>query len=94
MIGHVTHVHTFTNPAIAADGSEYDAYVLGARRPDGTWEGWLEFVARSRPHLRLRTPRETTQPDLIALGYWATGLEPVYLEGAIERARRLVSERE
>ena len=29
---------------------------------------------------------ETTQPNLEALRYWASGLEPVYLEGALERA--------
>ena len=33
----------------------------------------------------LRSFRETTQPNLTDLRYWATGLTPVYLEGALER---------
>jgi hypothetical protein len=33
-----------------------------------------------------RTRRETTQPSQKALTYWARGIEPVYLEGALERA--------
>ena len=32
------------------------------------------------------TDRETTQPNLRALEYWATGLTPAYLEGALDRA--------
>lgn len=35
-----------------------------------------------------RTRRETTQPSRDALRYWATGLEPTYLQGALERALR------
>src|SRR4029450_11306906 len=30
--------------------------------------------------------REATQPNLTDLRYWATGLTPVYLEGALARA--------
>jgi len=53
----------------------------------GLWEGWLEFhtVGETRPILR--TERETTQPDRGALEYWASGLEPLYFEGAFARAR-------
>jgi hypothetical protein len=35
----------------------------------------------------LSTPRETTQPNLHDLEYWATGLTPVYLQGALRRAQ-------
>lgn len=91
MIGHVTHVLTFAAPAIADDGSAYVAQVFGARRSDGIWEGWLEFVPTSGTSERLRTGRETTQPDERALAYWASGLEPIYLSGAITRARRLAA---
>ena len=35
----------------------------------------------------LRTGQETSQPNRWALDYWAGGLEPVYLEGALTRAR-------
>jgi hypothetical protein len=34
----------------------------------------------------LRSGRETTQPNLTNLEYWAQGLTPVYLEGALRRA--------
>ena len=34
----------------------------------------------------VRSGRETTQPNLADLEYWATGLTPVYLEGALKRA--------
>jgi hypothetical protein len=59
--------------------------VLGVERPDGTWAGWLEFVPDGGRH-RLRTAQETSQPNRDALLYWATGLEDVYLEGALGRA--------
>jgi hypothetical protein len=36
----------------------------------------------------LHTDRETSQPNRAALEYWADGLEPVYLEGALARAQR------
>ena len=52
----------------------------------GTWEGWLEFVPLDPALFSRRTERETTQPDLSALEYWATGLEPLYLAGAFERS--------
>src|SRR5262245_1530581 len=34
----------------------------------------------------MQTARETTQPNLADLEYWATGLTPIYLEGALNRA--------
>jgi len=49
------------------------------------WEGWVEFdPVDGGP--TIRTPRETTQPNRADAEYWATGLEPVYLEGALDRA--------
>jgi hypothetical protein len=49
------------------------------------WQGWIEFepVGGGAP---IRTPRETTQPNRVDAHYWATGLTPVYLEGALHRA--------
>jgi hypothetical protein len=64
----------------------YAVRVRGRAREDGRWEGWLEFEP-GRGGRALRTPRETTQPNRDALRYWATGLEPIYLEGALARAR-------
>ena len=36
--------------------------------------------------MAVRSPRETTQPNRRDTEYWATGLTPVYLEGALRRA--------
>ena len=36
----------------------------------------------------LRSARETTQPNRADALYWATGLTAVYLEGALDRARK------
>lgn len=69
-----------------AAGQGYLARASGRSRADGTWEGWLEFTPPQGVPV-LRTGRETTQPDREALAYWASGLEPVYLDGALTRAR-------
>lgn len=75
-------VHVF-DTRLVLDGVPYTAQV--AARPDRhIWEGWLEFIADDGSDVR-RTPRETTQPDRHAIVYWATGLSPTYLEGALQR---------
>ena len=70
------------------DGTTYLARAYGAPMDHGLWEGWIEFTPAGRPGggAALRSPRETTQPNRIDTLYWATGLTPVYLEGALERA--------
>ena len=68
------------------DGTTYVARVYGRARMDGTWEGWLEFVA-TEPALVRRTQQETTQSNQQGVHYWASGLEPLYLEGAFARSR-------
>ena len=65
-------------------GAGYVAHVMGEEHEDGTWEGWIEFYGWAG-EVR-RTGRETTQPDRDALAYWASGLEPVYFDGAFARA--------
>jgi len=35
----------------------------------------------------LRTEQETSQPNRAAIEYWADGLEPIYLDGALARAQ-------
>jgi hypothetical protein len=59
------------------------AQVCG-RRAGTIWEGWIEF--QTDDGVWWRSPRETTQPDRDALAYWAGGLSPTYLEGALARA--------
>jgi hypothetical protein len=49
------------------------------------WDGWIEFAPTDGGPV-LRTPRETKQPKRTDLDYWAGGLSPAYLEGALERA--------
>ena len=80
-------IHQFTGQVQTADGQFYTAQVYGERRADGTWEGWLEFLPASGSGQILRTGRETTQPDRDALAYWASGLETLYFDGALARAR-------
>ena len=70
------------------DGIDYRAFTFAESRPDGTWSGWIEFVPVDGRGRRLCTDQETSQPDRKAVAYWAGGLEPVYLEGALLRAKR------
>lgn len=81
-------IHHFFTPLRLVDGSELVVRVFGAPQPRGTaWDGWLVFfpVEGGKP---LAGDRETSQATRGELEYWATGLEPVYLEGALERAMR------
>jgi hypothetical protein len=72
------------SPLALTGGPVYVAQAAGREREDGMWEGWLEFVPGDGSAV-LRSPRETTQPNRGALEYWAGGLTPVYLRGALER---------
>jgi hypothetical protein len=81
------HIHTHS-ARVRREGIEYEARIYGAARPDGTWAGWLEFHAVRGSGAVLRTDQETSQPNRRALEYWAGGLEPVYLDGALGRASR------
>ena len=71
------------------DGLEYRAQAVGTARPNGQWEGWIEFVPLGGG-APCRTPRETTQPNHQDAVYWATGLSDVYLAGALVRAMKPV----
>ena len=75
----------FSEPVIGPDGREYEARACGGPQAGGTWQGWIEFIpiARGEP---VRSGRETTQPNRTDTAYWASGLTPVYLEGALRRA--------
>ena len=76
--------------ATAVSGPDDTTYVVrsyGEQRRDGTWIGWLEFHPTDVRKRTLQTNQETSQPNRGAVEYWATGLEPIYFEGAFERAR-------
>ena len=68
------------------DGTTYDRALVYAE-PNGrtTWAGFIEFVP-AKGDRTVRTPHETTQSNIEGVAYWGTGLEPVYLEGALSRA--------
>lgn len=68
------------------DGTRWTVWLLGDEAGDGLWDGALAFAGEAGVAV-LRTPRETRQPTREDLLYWFTGLTPVYLQGAIGRAR-------
>lgn len=74
----------FDTPVTHRDGRHYRAQACGRERETGQWEAWLEFEDIETGEV-FRTQRETTQPNLKDATYWATGLTPVYLEGALDR---------
>jgi hypothetical protein len=59
----------------------------GRREQAAHAQGWLEFHPTDKSKPVLRTAQETSQPNYVAIEYWAFGLEPIYLEGALARAQ-------
>ncbi|CAN5305733.1 hypothetical protein BH23GEM2_BH23GEM2_24180 [soil metagenome] len=80
-------IHRHSANVVTASGTAYQAVIYGEERADGTWTAWIEFVPLAGGP-ELRTGSETSQPDRAAVEYWASGLEPLYLDGAFERALR------
>ena len=78
-------IHEYASKVRDGSGAEFTARVFGRERRDGTWSGWIQFekVQGGEP---LETGQETSQPNRTDLQYWAAGLEPIYLEGALGRA--------
>ncbi len=70
-----------------SDGETYVVRSYAEERADGTWAGWLEFHPADGGKPVLRTGQETSQPSRVTVEYWASGLEPLYFEGALARAR-------
>jgi hypothetical protein len=69
-----------------SDGAAYRARILGEPRADGTWEAWIEFVPTSGDGPVLRTGRETTQPNVGAVQYWAITRGPSHGRGDKDRS--------
>jgi hypothetical protein len=84
-VGGPVLVHDFLEPFVAVDGRTYVVRAYGQARADGTWIGWLTFVAADGQAVK-RTARETTQSSRDHLAYWASGLQQSYLDGAFNRA--------
>ena len=76
----------YTTVITGPDDTTYTVRSYGKERTDGTWIGWLEFEPTDSTKPTLLTGQETSQPNRVDVEYWATGLEPVYFEGAFERA--------
>lgn len=72
---------------------EYHAKAVGRLADDRMWEGWIEFVPIDGSTEVLVSGVESRQPAREHLQYWATGLTPIFLEGALQRARRPVTVR-
>ena len=72
----------FPDPHPAPDGVVY--VVQAWAETDGSWHGWLVFIAADGRILR--TGRETSQPDRASVRGWASGLRPVDLNTALLRA--------
>jgi len=77
----------YATAVVSTDDTIYLVRSYGEDRADGTWTGWLEFEPADPTKRTLITDQETSQPNRVAVEYWATGLEPVYFEGAFERAK-------
>ena len=72
---------------VGPDGVAYIVRSYAEERADGTWVGWLEFHPTESNQPVLSTGQETSQPSRVTVEYWATGLETIYFEGALGRAR-------
>jgi hypothetical protein len=77
-------LHEFA-PFAQPGGERYRVTVVAEQRGH-VWISWLEFSSEQDGSIR-RTKEETSQPTKEAVAYWASGLEPVYLEGAFRRAK-------
>ena len=83
---------TYTDPVRDEQGT-YIVRAVGRQASDRMWEGWLEFLPASGNGDVIVSGVESRQPEHEHLVYWATGLTPVYLEGALHRARTPITVR-
>jgi hypothetical protein len=74
----------YQTPVVGPGSAVYVARACGSPGA-GVWQGWIEFTPVDGGPT-VRSGRETTQPNRENTVYWATGLTPVYLEGALNRA--------
>ena len=79
-------IHSFSTAVTDETGTPWRAQAYG-RSSDNLWLGWIVFTSEAGESVE--TAVETTQPDRAALEYWASGVEPIYLDGALARARGL-----
>ena len=77
-------IHRFSDPLEDDEGRAYRVEAHGHLAETGLWEGWLEFVPVGGGD-PVVGPVESRQPEREHLIYWATGLSPVSLEGALRQ---------
>jgi hypothetical protein len=77
-------IHSFTTSVTDETGTRWRAQAYG-RPGENLWLGWIVFTNEAGE--TVETEIETTQPDRAALEYWTSGVEPIYLDGALARAR-------
>jgi hypothetical protein len=85
VVGEPVVLHEYTDVFRAEDEQSYLVRIYGQGRTDGTWIGWLVFVAVDGSDSRT-TGQETSQSSRHHVAYWAMGLEPSYFAGAFRRA--------
>jgi hypothetical protein len=82
--------HHYDEP-VARAGITYRARVYTEVQTDGMWTAWIVFFPAGGGRV-ISTDRETTQSNLNAVRYWASGLTHTYLHGALDRALSLQPE--
>jgi hypothetical protein len=85
VVGEAVLLHEYADLFQTEDQQSYVVRVYGQARGDGTWIGWILFVATDGRGSR-RTSQETTQSSRHHAAYWAMGLEPSYFTGAFRRS--------
>jgi hypothetical protein len=83
-------LYAFREP-FADDRGAFAGRVVGHQAGDGTWEGRLEFAPTTEDARLLVTDIESRQQTHEQLLRWASGLTPVYAEGALHRAHLAAS---
>jgi hypothetical protein len=78
-------VHVYATPVRSPDGRSWVAQAWADALPRGGWEGWFAFLPDDGGE-PVWTDAETAQGRLTWVQYWASGIEPLYLEGALARA--------
>jgi hypothetical protein len=86
-----TVLHEYLDPITTTDGRVYLARACAEVRERDSWVAWFVFVPLEGG-ASVGTGRETTQSSLAAARYWAEGITPIYLEGALSRALRRTGE--
>jgi hypothetical protein len=82
----ISLVRFFVATLVTPEGQAFFPAAYAARNERGSWDCWIAFFSRKGRSVR-QTGRESTQPAFRDAEYWASGLETMYLRGALQRAR-------